>query len=208
MGETWTSIVSNLPSGPVNVIREDPTNPDILYVGTDLGVYVSVDGGGAWHALPGGDVPTSFFHDLVIHPEEDILVAATHGRGVWAMDVRPIQSLTPEAMAEAVHLFDLDPVQLPQGFRGMASASLSYWVGAPARQALIQIRDEEGNLVRELSGPAEAGLQSVVWDLSREGGETTETGWRSRTPRVGEGTYSVVVRVGSASSEGELVVER
>ncbi len=133
-GESWVSIVNNLPSGPVNVIKEDPKNPAVLYVGTDLGVYVSVNGGGEWLALPGGDLPSSFFQDLVIHPEEDIMVAATHGRGIWAMDVRPIQALTPALMAEPVHLFELGAVQLPQGFRGAGGgATIQYWVGQPGR---------------------------------------------------------------------------
>jgi photosystem II stability/assembly factor-like uncharacterized protein len=78
-GEHWASIVNNLPSGPVNVIKEDPKNPNVLYVGTDLGMYVSLNGGEEWHALPGRDLPSSFYQDLVVHPEEDILVSATHG---------------------------------------------------------------------------------------------------------------------------------
>jgi photosystem II stability/assembly factor-like uncharacterized protein len=208
-GESWTSIVNNIPSGPVNVIKEDPKNPEILYVGTDLGVYVSVNGGGEWNALPGGNLPSSFYQDLVIHPEEDIMVAATHGRGVWAMDVRPIQALTPEVMAEPVHLFDLGAVQLPQGFRGGgAMASIQYWVGSPARQALIQVRDSDGKLVRELSGLADAGLQAVEWNLSREGAQPAGPGGMARTARVAPGTYAVVVTVGNASAEGELVVTR
>jgi photosystem II stability/assembly factor-like uncharacterized protein len=207
-GETWTSIVGNIPSGPVNVIKEDPKNPDVLYVGTDLGVYVSLDGGEEWHALPGGNLPSSFYQDLVIHPEEDIMVAATHGRGVWAMDVRPIQELTPEVMAEGVHLFDVGSAQLPSGFRGAAgNASIHYWVGNPARQALIQVRDPNGNVVREISGPAEAGLQSVAWDLSRGGAQAGQGGgMRGRVARVGPGEYTVTVTVGNASAEGKLAV--
>jgi len=208
-GESWTSIVSNIPSGPVNVIKEDPKNREVLYVGTDLGVYVSLNGGAEWHALPGGDLPSSFYQDLVIHPEEDIMVAATHGRGVWALDVRPLQNLTPEVMAEPVHLFDLGTVQLPQGFRGAGgTAGIQYWVGSPASQALIQIRDSDGTLVRELSGSAEAGLQTLEWDLSREGAQPARAGGMARMARVGAGTYSVVVTVGNTSAEGELAVVR
>ncbi len=205
-GETWTSIVANIPSGPVNVIKEDPKNPDVLYVGTDLGVYVSVDGGGEWHALPGGNLPSSFYQDLVIHPEEDIMVAATHGRGVWAMDVRPLQNLTPDVMAEAVHLFEIGDVSLPQGFRSPGgTAGIRYWVGDPARQALIQIRDSNGTVVRELSGSAEGGLQAVDWDLTRDGAQAA-AGGRGRVARVGPGTYSVTVTVGNSSAEGSFVV--
>ncbi|MFH1764187.1 MAG: hypothetical protein ABIF09_08350 [Gemmatimonadota bacterium] len=208
-GESWSSIVANIPSGPVNVIKEDPENPEVLYVGTDLGVYVTMNGGGQWHALPGGNVPSSFFQDLVIHPEEDIMVAATHGRGVYALDVRPIQAMTPALMGEPVHVFELGAVQLPQGFRGAGgTASIQYWVGQPGLQALIQVRDGDGNLVREISGPAEAGLQAVEWDLSREGAQPAGPGGMARVARVAPGTYSVMVTVGNASAEGELVVGR
>ncbi len=89
-GTTWLSIVANIPSGPINVIREDPKNPKVLYVGTDLGVYVSVDGGATWDVLA-NELPTTFVHDLIVHPRDDIMVIATHGRGMFALDVRPIQ---------------------------------------------------------------------------------------------------------------------
>ncbi|MFC1575690.1 hypothetical protein ACFL5A_03470 [Gemmatimonadota bacterium] len=208
-GESWSSIVNNLPSGPVNVIKEDPRNPDVLWVGTDLGVYVSANGGQEWHSLPGGDVPTSFFQDLVIHPEEDILVAATHGRGIYAMDVRPIQALTPQVMAEPVHLFDIEPAGAPQGFRGVGvTAYIQYWVGSGARQALIQIRDANGNVVRELTGSAERGLHAMEWDLTR--GETAQPapGGRAQVSRATPGEYTVVVTVGTASAQGTLTVGR
>ena len=91
-GKTWQNITGNIPCGPINVVREDPANRNILYVGTDLGVYVSINGGKSWHVLANG-LPTTFVHDLIIHPRDDIMVIATHGRGVWAMDVRPIRGL-------------------------------------------------------------------------------------------------------------------
>jgi len=88
-GRTWTSIASNIPMGPVNVIREDPVNKDILYVGTDTGVYVSTDGGKAWHTI-GTNLPAVYVHDLVVHPRDNVMVIATHGRGMWVLDVEPI----------------------------------------------------------------------------------------------------------------------
>ncbi len=208
-GESWTSIVANLPSGPVNVIKEDPKNPQVLYVGTDLGVYVSLNGGREWLSLPGGNLPTSFFHDLVIHPREDILVAATHGRGLWALDVRPLQALTPEVQAEAVHLFDPEPARAPQGFRaGGGGATLQYWVGSDARQALIQVKDGQGRLLREFNGPADRGLNTVAWDLSLPMEPAAATGGRGRTSRAAPGSYTVTVTVGRASAEGTLEVIR
>ena len=90
-GTTWRSIAEDIPCGPINVIREDPKRPDVLYVGTDLGVYVSVDGGEKWQVLANG-LPSTFVSDLIIHPRDDVMVIATHGRGIFVLDVRPIQA--------------------------------------------------------------------------------------------------------------------
>ncbi len=89
-GQTWTSLAKGIPSGPVNVIREDPADRRILYVGTDTGVYVSTDGGAAWQTL-GSGLPSTFVFDLIVHPRDRIIVAATHGRGMWALDAQPVE---------------------------------------------------------------------------------------------------------------------
>ena len=88
-GKTWVDISGNIPLGPVNVIKEDPVNKDILYVGTDIGVYITTDGGKTWNIL-GGNLPSTFVHDLIIHLRDNIIVIATHGRGMWAMDANPV----------------------------------------------------------------------------------------------------------------------
>ena len=90
-GKTWEDISSNIPYGPVNVIREDPRNPKILYVGTDVGAYVSKDEGKKWEVL-GGNLPSTYVQDLIIHPRDNIIVVATHGRGMWALDANPINN--------------------------------------------------------------------------------------------------------------------
>lgn len=89
-GQTWTSISSDLPMESVNVIREDPTDPDILYVGTDLGVFVSVDRGLSWHSLS-ATLPTTPVHDLVVHPRDGEIVIGTHGRSVWVADLSTVR---------------------------------------------------------------------------------------------------------------------
>ncbi|NRA97703.1 MAG: hypothetical protein HRU14_16020, partial [Planctomycetes bacterium] len=107
-GKTWEDIsattvtddggaedTDGIPGGPINVVREDRKNPEILYVGTDVGVYVSTSGGKTWQALANG-LPSTFVHDLIVHPRDDIMVIATHGRGMYAMDVRPIRGEEPE----------------------------------------------------------------------------------------------------------------
>jgi len=88
-GKTWTDISKGIPLGPVNVIREDPKNKNILYVGTDCGVYVTADGGKTWNVL-GTGLPMTYVHDLVIHPRDNIIAIGTHGRGVWVLDANKI----------------------------------------------------------------------------------------------------------------------
>jgi len=87
-GSTWEDISANIPAGPVNVIREDPENDSILYLGTDVGIYVSKDAGSSWEVL--GDLPCSYVHDLAIHPRENVIIVATHGRGMFVLDADPV----------------------------------------------------------------------------------------------------------------------
>jgi photosystem II stability/assembly factor-like uncharacterized protein len=88
-GKTFTSIVSNMPAGPVNVIREDPRNPNVLYAGTDHGVYYSRDGGRRWDVL-GGGLPSAQVSDMQVHVRDNLLVISTYGRGMWVIDLLKI----------------------------------------------------------------------------------------------------------------------
>ncbi len=99
-GDSWEDISGNIPIGPVNVIREDPLDPRILYVGTDLGVYVTKDLGGKWEVL--GDLPSTYVHDLVIHPRDNMMIIATHGRGAWVLDAGKING----GKAQKMRCFD------------------------------------------------------------------------------------------------------
>ncbi|MEZ5320058.1 MAG: hypothetical protein R2752_21840 [Vicinamibacterales bacterium] len=89
-GRTWTSIAANLPAEPVNVVQEDPRWPGVLYVGTDLGVYVTLDDGRSWQSLSAG-LPTTPVYDLVVHPRDLDLVIGTHGRSIFVLDVASIR---------------------------------------------------------------------------------------------------------------------
>jgi photosystem II stability/assembly factor-like uncharacterized protein len=84
-GKTFKNIAGNIPAGPVNVIREDPANPAILYVGTDFGVFVSTNTGARWAVL-GGNLPSVQVSDLQYHPRDRMIVISTYGRGMWVMD--------------------------------------------------------------------------------------------------------------------------
>jgi photosystem II stability/assembly factor-like uncharacterized protein len=89
-GRTFTSLAANIPAGPVNVIREDPFDPGVLYVGTDFGVFVTISGGARWNVL-GGNLPSVQVSDLAYHRATRAIVIATYGRGVWGMDGRGLR---------------------------------------------------------------------------------------------------------------------
>ena len=105
-GKTWSSIASNLPeNGPVLAIAQDTVNPNLLFVGTEFGLFFSIDGGQKWIQLKGG-LPTIAVRDLVIHPREGDLVAATFGRGFYVLDdITPLRVLKPEALAQPATMF-------------------------------------------------------------------------------------------------------
>lgn len=178
-GQTWIDISANIPCGPANVIREDPNNKNILYVGTDFGVYVSVNAGESWESLP-GKLPTTYVHDLVIHPRDDIAVIGTHGRGVWALDVRLIREIAeinPEVKCE---ILDFDDCQLP--FRaGERFRRTGKELNAPvylkiAEKITITILNESGNSVYEYNLDGVKGLNYVDWNLLSDDENLVESG--------------------------------
>src|SRR5262249_33332787 len=128
-GVTWTALGGGLPDGAVvGVVRQSSKNRDLLFAGTELGLYTSFDGGKAWHHLNKTGLPRCVrVDDLAIHPRERELVIGTHGRGVWVMDIAPLEQLTAEALKADAHLFDIKPVTLirkqerameaPKGFK-------------------------------------------------------------------------------------------
>jgi photosystem II stability/assembly factor-like uncharacterized protein len=184
-GQTWTDISSGLPNEPINVIREDHKNADLLFVGTEMAVYVSIDGGDSWHKMK-GDMPTVPVHDLKIHPRENDLVVGTHGRGIFITDISWMQELTAGNLGKPVHLFDVETAvrwhdtsrndRSAQNFeRGEApnGSVINYMLASPA-SAPPTIRIYDGDrMVRELTGTNEAGINEVIWDMDF-GRERTE----------------------------------
>ena len=98
-GKNWEDISSGIPGGPVNVIHEDPVDQNILYVGTDMGVYVTTDGAETWNVL-GSGLPITFVHDLVVHPRDHVAVIATHGRGMFTLKVESLRKKEKPKSAE------------------------------------------------------------------------------------------------------------
>ncbi len=173
LGRTWTNISAGLPDESVNVIREDTVNPDVLYVGTDRGVYVSLDRGAHWDSLQ-GNLPNVPVHDLAVHPRERELIAGTHGRSVWIVDVLPLQELA-KVRSEAVHLFPVEKLKADRGWRSAAPVwfddsddlpklKMPFWAKA-AGSAQLTVLDKNGNPVRKLAIAATTGINSSSWDL-------------------------------------------
>lgn len=174
LGKHFRDIGKGLPAEAVNVIREDPLVEDVLYVGTDRGVYVSIDRGETWSALQGG-LPNVPVHDLVIHPRERELVAGTHGRSIWIVDLLPIQDLAESGSDTALKVFYVDDVKASRYWRSKRSrwyfdpdeaprSTVKYW-SSSAGQASIEIADADGAVVRRLSNEAVHGMNSFEWDL-------------------------------------------
>jgi photosystem II stability/assembly factor-like uncharacterized protein len=180
-GETWASIAANLPEANVNVITEDPRNKNLLFVGTEYGLFVSQDGGKQWKRFMTG-LPTVRIDDIIVHPREHDLIAGTHGRSIWIVDdISPLEQWTEEATKGDAYLFDVRPgtawindiqKQLQVGgaknFRGQNPApgtSVGYWLKNAASNVKITIADITGREVRSIDGTKEAGLNRVQWDL-------------------------------------------
>jgi len=119
-GKTWTSISSNLPSGTVYVIQEDPKNPNILFIGTEWGVWTTIDGGKKWVQIKNG-LPTIQVKDLTIQEREDDLVVATFGRGFYVLDnYSALRELSEEVQKKDAHLFDIKDALLYFPARNLA----------------------------------------------------------------------------------------
>ena len=109
-GQTWENIGKDIPTSPVNVIKEDPENENILYVGTDNGLYVSFDKGSSW-SIFNKNLPNVAVHDLVIQPTAKHLIVATHGRSLYKADVSSIQKMTNEILAKQSYVFDVSDIR-------------------------------------------------------------------------------------------------
>jgi photosystem II stability/assembly factor-like uncharacterized protein len=183
-GATWTSLAAGLPEGPVNVVREDVKNPNLLFAGTDFGVYVSIDAGKAWMKMK-NDMPTQPIQDLKIHPREADLIVATHGRGAYIADIKPLQELTSDVLAGDVHLFAIESKVRWVG-RDQRESSSSNFSGKSEPPGIIvyyslkakpkgevKLQVYAGNmLLNEIKGAAEVGLNKAFWNM---------TGRRERT---------------------------
>lgn len=194
-GQTWASLANGLPNDPVNVIREDPVNPNLLFIGTEMGVYVSIDAGQNW-TLMKLDMPTNPVHDLKIHPREHDLVVATHGRGIFITNIKPLQEWSAEAMKKPFHLYKVRPkVQwitpgdnnsTYNNFDGESEPlglELFYHSAADRDTTVIEVLQGE-MVINELKAPVKAGMNKIVWNMEKRQRERTEKEKKQMLDRI------------------------
>jgi photosystem II stability/assembly factor-like uncharacterized protein len=246
-GKTWKAITNGIPRSMLSYahcVREDPVRRGLLYVGTENGIYVSFDDGGAWQPLQ-TNLPHAPVYWIAIQEHFNDLVIATYGRGFWILDdITPLRRLTPQVLAADAQLFPprpayrfreittpLAPWDDPAAGENLAyGAAINYYLkAAPSGNVTIAIRDQQGKVVRTLTGPKAAGLNRVYWDLRHEPTKEVRLrtsplyspeiqvgpeGWRS-APGVARlailappGTYSVELSIGEAPLIQKLEVRK
>lgn len=176
-GKTWKSVTNGLPEEPVNVIREDHKNPNLLFLGTDMGLYASIDGGNNWTRLT-KNLPTNPMYDMVIHPRENELVVASHGRGIFIADVTPLQEMSADVMGKAAHMMAVQPAV--QWTTGLSSNSAYtnyngesrapgvhlYFYAKSAGKAKITVY-QGSREINKFEIDAKAGLNHQIWGMDK-----------------------------------------
>ena len=229
-GRTWTRLNLNLPAmqtGWAHVLREDPKNRAILYAGTELGLWVTFDGGTRWVSLR-QNMPPVPVRDIQIHPRDNDLIVATHGRGIYILDdLAPLQRIGAALSTEA-QLFDVRPAtrwtiwnkdgNLGQGGWAApnppAGAILNYFLKSDQSDAVITIADKAGRTIRTLRNvPRSAGVNRTTWDLRYDGAAAGGGGRGARgatgaepAPAAGTGEEAPAGRGGRGGGAGPFVL--
>ncbi|OUS01494.1 glycosyl hydrolase [Flavobacteriales bacterium 33_180_T64] len=172
-GKTWESISSNIPSSPVNVIREDSENENLLYLGTDNGAYISFNQGQNWEAFSKG-LPNVAIHDIVIQPDAKHLLLGTHGRSIYKTDIAPLQQMNDNIQSKPVTLFKVNSTR----YSNRWGSSWSKWFDAyepgvdltfysnTSEEKTIKIFSEKGALLNEIIINADKGYNYTSYDLT------------------------------------------
>src|SRR6266403_651667 len=229
-GKTWTPMVSGDSGvrGYAHVIKEDTVRPDLLFLGTEFGLWISPDGGKQWARYKGHEFPMVAVRDIVVHPRESDLVSATHGRGIWIVDdITPLRKLTPEVMAQEAAFLQAKPAQqrlVSNG--GWVEGSAAFTGPNPPGAALItyyqkkrhifgkmklEIFDAQGKLVDTLPPNSRRGISRVEWPMRLKAPHVPPAATlafeAAQGPRVLPGTYTVKMTRGKETYATELVVE-
>ena len=221
-GANWTSIAGNLPEGNVNVIREDPKNRNLLYLGTEYAFYISLNGGQEWKRFMNG-LPTVRIDDILVHPRENDLIVGTHGRSIYIIDdITPLQQLTDAAMATDAFVFDvrsnvqwISDTMMSRGvggakhFRGEnppPGTAISYYLkSVPQGGVTITITDLTGRTISELTGTTDVGINRVQWNFRSGGGQAGGRGpgfARGGAPPAGAAAGAAAQAAAAAAARG------
>ena len=230
-GKTWTALGTQDSGvrGYAHVIKEDPVNRNLLFLGTEFGLWISVDGGAHWAQYKGAGFPAVAVRDLVVHPRESDLVMATHGRGMWIIDnISSLRSLTPEMMAQDAVLFDQKAVQYIESGGGWAEGDATFFGSSRTSNAFItyyqksrhifgdlkiEIFDQDGKLLDTIAGSKHRGLNRALWSMRVKPPivppAATAAFEAGQGPRVVPGTYTVKLTKGDKvyTSKLELVLD-
>jgi photosystem II stability/assembly factor-like uncharacterized protein len=228
-GKTWQRIVGPDQGvrGYAHVVKEDVVEPSLLFVGTELGLWISLDGGTTWAEFKGGSFPSVAVREVQVHPRDHDLVIATHGRGIWIVDdLTPLRSLIGDVMARPAAFLPARPAQqrMPAsggwvegdsnfvGQNPSGGATIAYY--QPTRHLFgpikLEILDASGKLVDTLSPTKHRGANRVFWPMSVKPPRVPRAAQlafnASRGPRVPPGTYTVRLTKGSVTIETKLEI--
>ena len=171
-GKTWKNISNNIPTSPVNVIREDSENPDLLYVGTDNGAYASFNQGKEWSPFQKG-LPNVAIHDLVIQPTAKHLILGTHGRSLYKATIASLQSMTSEIIAKESHIFSISNIKKDRRWGNswgrwsspfIPKISIPYYLNSSKKVTINIYKDEL--LVASIVKDSDKGFNEASFDLS------------------------------------------
>lgn len=230
MGKTWTMMKNDEFTGFAHKIKEDLVNKDLLFAGTEMGLYASLDAGANWFRMKNNIPWKAMVRDIQIHPVTNDLILATHGRGIMIVDnITPMRNMTKEVAAKDVVIFDSKPVNLTMGKYYIGSGSGDGYIGGnPSQQASVQyyfkdrvssgevkvdIYDKEGKLIQTIPGSKRRGINIVSWNMRgtppkvASGGVKIDYGGFI-APMVLPGEYTVKLKVGDKLYENKMVMQR
>lgn len=173
-GVTWENIGKNIPTSPVNVIKEDPSNENLLYLGTDNGLYVSFNKGTDWNSFQ-KDLPNVAVHDVVVQARDKHLVVGTHGRSLYKADISLVQKMTDSILNKSFHLFEIEDVRHSKywgnpryaRFGGKPTIDISYFAkNSSTGNETAKIYDNKGVLINTVSTTLENGIGSFSYDIT------------------------------------------
>jgi len=228
-GQTWTPLIApaSVVRGFGHVIKEDTVSSNLLFLGTEFGLWISLDGGANWAQYKGHDFPSVPVRDLAVHPRTSDLVLATHGRGIWIIDdISPLRQLTPDVLAKDAVFLKSDPQQQrisanggwPEGDGNFVGASqpdgafISYYQKRRHvyGRMKLEVFNDKGQLVDTLPASSRRGITRVLWSMRLKPPKVppaaTIAGEATVGPRVVPGAYTVKLTRGSDVYTTQLVV--